>query len=157
AGRVAALILADTRAGADTEEGKRARYDTAELVRRSGPSALVETMIPRLLGATTLQNDPLVAERVRKMIESNTAEGIAQASLAMAARSDSTDLLEQIDCPALVIVGTEDKLTPPSEAEKMSGAIRNARLEIISGAGHLPNMEQSGDFNLVITKFIEEL
>ncbi|MGE3436551.1 MAG: alpha/beta fold hydrolase [Blastocatellales bacterium] len=154
---VSALILADTRAQADTEEGRQARYDVADLVRKSGPSALVETMIPRLLGETTLRNNPQVVDRVRRMIESNTAEGIAQASLAMAARGDSTDLLEQIDCPALVVVGAEDKLTPPSEAEKMSSAIRNAKFEIISGAGHLPNIEQPNDFNLVITKVIEKL
>lgn len=154
---VSALILADTRANADTDEGKQARYDLANLVRRSGQPALAGIMIPRLLGATTLQNDSLVVERVRRMIESNTAEGIAQASLAMAARSDSTDLLEQIECPALVVVGAEDRLTPPGEAERMCGAIHNARFEIIPGAGHLPNIERPGDFNLVITRFIEGL
>jgi len=157
AGMISALILADTRAKADTEEGRKARRDTAELVRRSGPSALVEMMIPKLIGATTLRNDPHIAERVRKMIESNTAEGIAQASLAMAAREDSTDLLERIDCPSLVVVGAEDNLTPPSEAENMCGAIRNARLEVIAGAGHLPNIEQADVFNLAIARFIENL
>jgi pimeloyl-ACP methyl ester carboxylesterase len=154
---VSALILADTRATADTDEGKQARRDLAALARKSGPSALVETMTSRLLGETTLRDKPQIVERVRLMIESNTGEGIARASLAMAARSDSTDLLERIDCPALVIVGAEDKLTPPSEAEKMSGAIGAARFEIISGAGHLPNIERPDDFNLAITKFLEEL
>src|SRR5262249_22491663 len=133
ASRVAALVLADTRASADTDEGKRARYETAELARRSGPTALVDTIIPKLLGETTLRRNPQIAERVRAMIESSSAEGIAQASLAMAARADSMDLLERIDCPALVIVGAEDKLTPPSEAEKIVQKLRNARLEIISG------------------------
>jgi pimeloyl-ACP methyl ester carboxylesterase len=154
---VSALILADTRATADTEEGKQARRDLAALARKLGPSALVETMTSRLLGETTLRDKPQIVERVRLMIESNTGEGIAQASLAMATRGDSTDLLQRIDCPALAIVGAEDKLTPPSEAEKMCGAIGAARLELISGAGHLPNIEQPDDFNLAITKFIEEL
>lgn len=157
ADRVSALILADTRANRDTEEGKRARYEMAELARKSGPSALVEIMIPRLIGATTLQNNPRVAKRVQNMIESNSAEGIAQALLGMAERDDSTDLLAQINCPTLVIAGSEDKLTPPSEAEKMSEAICNANFEVISGAGHLPNIEQPGDFNRVITQFLNEL
>lgn len=154
---VSALILADTRATADTEEGKKARRETAELARRSGPSALVEMMAPRLLGATTLRHNPQIVARVRSMIESNTAEGIAQASLAMAARDDSTDLLDRIDCPTLVIVGAEDGLTTPTEAEIMSAAIRNARFEIIPGAGHLPNIEQPGVFNSVIAKFLEDM
>jgi pimeloyl-ACP methyl ester carboxylesterase len=154
---VSALILADTRATADTEEGKQTRREMAALARRSGPLALVETMVPRLLGETTLRDKPQIVERVRRMIESNSGEGIARASLAMAARNDSTDLLEHIDCPALVIVGAEDKLTAPPEVEKMSAAIRAAKLEIISAAGHLPNIEQPDDFNLIITKFVEEL
>ncbi len=155
--KVSAIILADTRAKADSDEGKKARYDLAELVRKSGPSALVEMMIPRLLGATTLHSNRQIAERIRKMIESNAAEGIAQASLAMSARRDSTDLLERIDCPSLVVVGAEDKLIPQSEAKEMSGMIRNAEFEVISGAGHLANIEQSDAFNFVITKFITAL
>jgi pimeloyl-ACP methyl ester carboxylesterase len=161
AARVAALVLADTRATADTDEGKRARYETAELARKSGPTALpaawVDTTISKLLGETTLRRDPKIAERVRAMIESSSAEGIAQASLAMAARADSMDLLERIDCPTLVIVGAEDKLTPPSEAEKMSQKLRNARLEVIAGAGHLSNIEQPDDFNSLIEGFLADL
>ncbi len=155
--RVSALILSDTRATADTEEGKKARYEMAELARQSGSSALVEVMIPRLLGVTTLQSNPRIAERVKKMIESNKAEGIAQALIRMAKRDDSTDLLTQINCPTLIIVGSEDKLTPPSEAEKMSEAISNAKLEVIQNAGHLPNIERPDDFNYAVTKFLSEL
>jgi pimeloyl-ACP methyl ester carboxylesterase len=114
-------------------------------------------MIPRLIGAATLQSNPLVAERVRKMIESNNTEGIAQALIGMAERDDSTDLLNEIKCPTLVIVGSQDKLTPPSEAEKMSKEISNAGFEVIRNAGHLPNIEQPDDFNRVITKFLSEL
>jgi 3-oxoadipate enol-lactonase len=157
ASMVAAFVLADTRASPDTEEGKQARYDLAEQARRSGPTDLVDTMIPKLLGATTLRRDPPIVRRVREMIESNLAEGIAQASLAMAARADSTDLLGRIDCPALVIVGAEDKLTPPGEVEKMSRALPRARFRIISDAGHLPNIERPENFNAAVAEFLAEL
>jgi pimeloyl-ACP methyl ester carboxylesterase len=111
-------------------------------------------MIPKLLGATTLRRDPGIVERVRGMIESNLAEGIAQASLAMAARPDSTDLLGRIDCPALVVVGAEDKLTPPGEAEKMSRAIPRAGFRMIPDAGHLSNIERPDDFNAIVAEFL---
>lgn len=118
--RVNALILCDTRATADTEEGKQARYEMAELARNSGASAMVEPMTPRLLGETTLQTIPHIIERVKKMIEAAQPEGIAQALIGMAHRNDSMDLLPKITCPTLIVVGNEDKLTPPDDAEKMA-------------------------------------
>jgi 3-oxoadipate enol-lactonase len=91
------------------------------------------------------------------MIESGQPEGIAQALLAMAVRPDSTGMLPQIGCPALIIVGNEDKLTPPSESEKIGQAIPDSTLAIIDGAGHLPNIEQPEPFNSVISRFLSSL
>jgi pimeloyl-ACP methyl ester carboxylesterase len=156
-GKVSALILADTKAQADTEDGKRSRYEMAELARQKGSSALVETMIPRLIGENTLRGNPQVVERLKKIIESAQPEGIAQALIAMAGRNDSTDLLSEITCRSLIIVGKEDKLTPPSDAEKMNQAIRGSSIEIIQNAGHLPNMEQKESFNQAISIFLSKL
>ncbi|MCI0336139.1 MAG: alpha/beta hydrolase [Acidobacteria bacterium] len=152
--RVSALILADTRSTPDNEEGKRGRLEMAELVRNNGAPALVDIMIPRLFGETTLRNNPQVAERVKAMIESSQPEGVAQALLAMAGRVDSTDMLPQISCPTLIIVGNEDKLTPPDESEKMSQAIPGSILEIILNAGHLTNIEQPESFNRSVSDFL---
>jgi 3-oxoadipate enol-lactonase len=153
--RVKALILADTRAPADTEEGKTGRYEMAELARKAGAAALVEPMTPKLLGATSLQNKPALVERVQGMIRVAQAEGIVRALLGMAQRTDATDLLAQITCPTLIIVGSEDKLTPPSDAEKMSQRIPNAQLEIVATAGHLSNLEQSETFNRLVANFLQ--
>jgi pimeloyl-ACP methyl ester carboxylesterase len=156
-GKVAALILADTKPQADTEEGKRGRYEMAELARSKGSSALVETMIPRLIGENTLRSNPQVYERLKKMIESAQPDGIAQALIAMAGRNDSTDLLTGISCRSLIIVGKEDKLTPPGDAEKMHRAIRGSSIEIIQNAGHLPNIEQKESFNQAVSIFLSGL
>jgi 3-oxoadipate enol-lactonase len=159
--KISALILADTRATPDSEEGKRGRYEMAELARTKGAPALTEVlidkMLPRLLGETIQRTKPAVVERVKAMIESGQPEGIAQALLAMAARPDSTGLLPQIGCPTLIIVGNEDKLTPPSESEKMGQAISDSTLAIIDDAGHLPNIEQPESFNSVISRFLSGL
>jgi pimeloyl-ACP methyl ester carboxylesterase len=154
---VTALILADTKAGADTEEGKKGRSEMAELARSKGPSALVEIMTPRLLGESTLKNDPNAVKRVKTMIESAQAEGIAQALTAMADRPDSTELLSQINRPTLIIVGKEDKLTPPSEAEKMNQAIAGSALELVQNCGHLPNIERPESFNRAVRGFLGKL
>jgi 3-oxoadipate enol-lactonase len=157
ADRISAMILADTRATPDNEEGKQARHEMADLARKKGAAALVDKMLPRLLGETTQRDKPAVVERVKSMIESGQPEGIAQALLAMADRPDSTPLLSQIDCPALIIVGNEDKLTPPSESEKIKQAIPDSTLAVIDDAGHLPNIEQPASFNLALSRFLRRL
>ena len=155
--RVNALILCDTRAVTDTEEGKRARFETADLARSQGASAIAELMIPKLLGETTLNTRPQIAERVRTMIETANPEGIARALIGMAGRDDSTDLLAKINCPTLVVVGEEDTLTSPSESEKMSAAIRGSQLAVISKAGHLANLESATDFNRIVGDFLKRI
>ncbi len=149
--RVAALILADTRAGADSEEGRQGREKNARLAEEQGPSAIADQMLPKLLSP----NAPAaLRDQVRAIIESNDRAGIAAALRAMAARPDSTPLLATIDVPTLVIVGAEDALTPPSEAEAMFNAIPGCRLAEIPGAGHLSNVEAPEAFNAEVTEFL---
>jgi pimeloyl-ACP methyl ester carboxylesterase len=89
------------------------------------------------------------------MIEANSPSGIAAAQRAMAARRDSTDLLAAINLPVLVIVGSEDALTPIAEGETMHRALRGSRLEVIEGAGHLSNLEQPRLFNAALGDFLQ--
>jgi len=149
--RIAALILADTRAGADSVEGKQGREQNAKLAETQGPGAIADLMLPKLLSP----NAPAaLRDQVRAMIESNDRAGIASALRAMAARPDSTPLLAAIDVPTLVLVGAEDALTPPSEAEAMFNAIPGCRLAEIPGAGHLSNLESPAAFNAQVLEFL---
>jgi len=155
--RVKALILCDTKAGSDTEEIKQGRYETAKTIHKKGISVLVDTMVPRLLGETTIKSRPQITECIREMIKTAQPEGVAQALTAMAERKDSSDLLPQITCPTMIIVGDEDKLTPPSEADKMSRAIGSSQLAVIRNAGHLPNIEQPVIFDRIVDDFMSRL
>jgi 3-oxoadipate enol-lactonase len=154
AARVAALILADTRAGADAEEAKRARYEISDQVLREGLSKLPDQLLPKLLAPDTPTLQPQVAEQVRAMIVNNQAEGVVRAQAAMAERTDSAPLFDKINCPTLVIVGEKDTLTPPSEAEKMRVGIPGAQLKIIPAAGHLSNLERPDAFNQTLSEFL---
>lgn len=152
--RIASLILCDTRATADTEEARKGRYETAALARREGAAPLVESMTPRLLGATSLAERPDLVGRVKEMILSSHPEGIARALIGMAERPDSTDLLAGIEIPTLIVAGNEDKLTPPEEMRTMADAIPGATFLIIDRAGHLPNLEQPSLFNQALREFL---
>ena len=79
--------------------------------------------------------------------------GSAGDLMAMAARPDSTPLLQRISCPTQIIVGELDVPTPPADARLMSEKIPNARLAVIPGAGHLSNLEQPELFNESIRSF----
>ena len=111
-------------------------------------------MIPLLLGRTTLESRPSVVERVRTMIEANSPLGIAGAQRGMAERRDSTYILPDVDLPVTIVVGSEDTLTPVTEAESLRSGIRGARLCVIKGAGHLSNVERPEGFNPVLTELI---
>ena len=139
--RIAGLILCDTKADADTPEGKRAREDNIKLVESRGAAALAERMVPMLLGRTTQQTQPQLVQEVREMVTAAAVPGLVGALAAMKDRPDSTELLATIDVPTLVVVGQEDEITPPSVARRLKDAIPSASLTAIAGAGHVVPLE----------------
>lgn len=154
-GRFNAVVLADTKAPADTAEGKAARQKLLDLVRREGPPAVAGQMVPKLLGETSRRDRPELEGLVRDMIVSNHAEGIAGAIEAMMDRPDSTPLLSsRLSIPALVLVGAEDTLTPPAESEAMQARMERSRLVVLPGAGHLSNLEAPDGFSQALADFL---
>jgi Predicted hydrolases or acyltransferases (alpha/beta hydrolase superfamily) len=150
------VVFADTRAAADTAEGKENRMKMAARVRESGSASLAEDLLVKLLGKTTRATSPDTVARIRALIERASPEAIAHALLGMAEREDSTDFLSSVHCPTLVIVGSEDDLTPPDESKKLSALIEGSQLEIIEGAGHLSNLEKPAEFNDVLRRFLSK-
>jgi len=157
AARVKGLILADTKAQADTEEGKNGRFQLAQIAYKKGPSAIADVMIPKLLSPATVQTNLDLVHQVRGMIEGNQISGIAGDLMAMADRPDSVPLLSQITCPTQLIVGELDQATPPSDARLMADHIPQARLAIIPNAAHLSNLEQPETFNQIVGSFASDL
>lgn len=151
--RVRGLILMDTRAEADSTEGRRARDALIGRVREQGALAAAEAMLPRFF---TPQVSPEIIERIRTMILRTPVAGIVGALSAMRERPDSTALLETLTgIPTLVLVGAEDMITPPPIAQAMATAIPGARLMEIPGAGHLPCVEQPVPTTRAILKFLQ--
>jgi 3-oxoadipate enol-lactonase len=140
--RVRGLILVDTRAEADSAEGRRARDAAAATARERGASAVAEAMLPKMLAPSTIAESPEVTARVRALMAGTPVAGIVGALAAMRDRSGSESLLPTLEIRTLVIVGEKDSVTPPDRASAMAQAIPHARLAIIPGAGHLPSLEQ---------------
>lgn len=155
--RVRALILADTRPHADTEEARRTRETQAQRALATGMQELAAAMLPKLLTRATHAHRPEIVARVREMIMSTSPVGAAAALRGMAQRRDQTDLLAEINLPTLILVGKEDEITPPSVAEQMHRAIRNSQLVVINGAAHCANLEQAVEFNHALIHFLRML
>ncbi len=153
--RVSGLILVDTQAGADTDDMKRARDDTARLAESGGAAAIAERMLPRLLGRSTQQTQPQVVERTRAIINKAPVPGMVGALRAMRDRPDSTPLLPTIDVRTLVVVGQEDELTPPALSKAMMSAIPSAAMTVIPGAGHVSPLEAPTAVSRVFAEFLE--
>ncbi len=155
--RLQALVLTDTRAQADTPEGRNARFQLAQTAHTKGPTAVAEVMLPKLLAPETLRFNPSLVQQIRSMIETMPLSGIAGDLMAMADRPESVSMLPSIPYPTLVIVGEQDQATPVADARLMADGIPGARLAIIPQAGHLPNLEQPEQFNQVIEEFLSLL
>jgi pimeloyl-ACP methyl ester carboxylesterase len=155
--RVEALLLADTKAQADTPEQREGRLRTAETVERQGTGQLAETMLPALLGATSRERRPEVVTRVRGWVEQAPPATVAWASRAMAARPDSFAVLRATDVPALVVVGEQDVLSPVAQAQEMAEALPQGRLALVRDAGHLSAVEDPEAFGAVVAAFLGEL
>jgi len=148
--RVTGLVLANTRAAADSPQGKINRTAMLERLSRDGVSAIADEMVPKLLGETTRRDQPDLVEVVNRLILANTSETIAAAVRAMRERPDSTPLLPRLACPVTLIHGAEDVLIPVAEAERMRDVIPGARLVVLPAVGHLSNLEDPVGFNAAI-------
>jgi pimeloyl-ACP methyl ester carboxylesterase len=154
-GRLRGLILADTKAEPDTAEARANRDKTIAFAREHPAADVAEPMIPKLLGDQTRAKRPEVTEEVRRIALAQSPGGIIGALQALRDRPDATPGLGRIAVPTLVLVGSEDVLTPPSQAQAMVAAIRGSRLALISGAGHLANLEQPAAFNAALHAFLD--
>jgi 3-oxoadipate enol-lactonase len=148
--RLAGLLLADTKAAPDSDEARAARDEAAHLVRGQGVSAYVDKQLPRLLSPAAPSG---LRDGVRALC-AQSADAVLAGLLAMRDRPDRRGELAGIDCPTLVVVGTDDGLTPPAEAEAMATAIPKAVLVEIPAAGHLAVLEAPLPFSQAVSGFL---
>jgi 3-oxoadipate enol-lactonase len=156
--RVRGLVLVDTRAEADSLEGRRARDVAAATAREGGAVAVAEAMLPKMLAPSTMTQRPEVVEQVRSIMAGTPVAGIAGALAAMRDRPGSEALLPTLtSVPTLVISGEADSLIPPEQARAMAQAIPGARFATIADAGHLPSVEQPAATTQILREFLGSL
>jgi pimeloyl-ACP methyl ester carboxylesterase len=151
--RLAALVLADTRAAADSPETRRAREEARALIESSGTSTYLDRSLPRLVAPDA---PPAVLARVRALAETR-GERIIAGLAALRDRPDRTSELAAIRCPTLVIGGARDQVIPLEEMHGMSAAIPGARFVALDGVGHLASLEEPAPFGAALRGFLDKL
>ncbi|MGD9127258.1 MAG: alpha/beta hydrolase [Planctomycetia bacterium] len=155
ADRVERLALFDTRPNIDTPEGIQNREQTAQRALSEGIEPIIEGMIPKLFSPVSLERKSELVEQMRQKMLATLPNTIAAASLAMAARADSTELLAQLKIPTLVMVGEHDIPSPPEVMQQMADSIANATFVQVPAAGHLTPLEQPEIVNKSLLQFLK--
>ena len=156
-GTLRGLILVDTKAEADTAEGKAGRDKMIAQAREQGTKPIADAMFGKLIPEEAAKGRPALARELREIMDSQRATTLAHALAAMRDRVDRTDVLARIDVPTLMIVGEKDGISPPDVMRKMHEKVRGSELLVIPGAGHMTPMEQPGQVNRAMERFLERV
>ncbi len=151
-----AAILCDTKSEADTNINKINRAKQIKQIKAGDKAAFYGNFVKGAVSEKNYSENPALLEFVNTMMGWQKDIAVAGALMTLAARTDTTEFLERIDLPVLVVVGKEDKLTPPEYSKLIYGKIRNADISMIDNAGHFSNMENPEEFNKVVAKFLKD-
>lgn len=152
--RIARLVICHSRSAADTPETARGRRIAIEGIRQSGPAAFLAAMLGRLLAPQTQAAQPAVVSAVQGWMQQASPESLTWTLDAIAGRPDSTPWLAAIQCPTLILAGSEDPITPAAEMRELAGQIRSSRFVELPDAGHLSPCECPARFNSLLEDFL---
>jgi 3-oxoadipate enol-lactonase len=148
--RLAALVLADTRAAGDGMAALAGRAAAIQAIGTQGVSTYLDQSIPRLLAPDA---PAATASRARSLAETK-AQTLLDGIAALRDRPNRTAELGALACPTLVLVGSADQVTPAAEMRQMAAAIAGARFVELPGVGHLSNLEAPGAFNQAVLEHL---
>jgi pimeloyl-ACP methyl ester carboxylesterase len=152
--RIRGLGFFATRAVADTKDARENRLRSVEALEKFGMEPYAKKIVKSQLGKTTLETRPEIMRSALDIMISNAQEGAMDSLKAMAERRDSSDLLNSIRVPALIVAGAEDTIVPAAEMEAMHRRISGSEFHVVPQAGHLVNLEQPEAFHRILRDFL---
>lgn len=155
--RLRGLVLADTRAEADTPQTRAKRDEMIEFAEVRTINEIADKQRPNVLGETTLARRPEVVKEWDGIVLAQSAPAVVAGTRALRDRADGRAWLGGIKIPTLLIFGDEDKMAPPEIISTLMNGIKNSKVEIIAGAGHMSNMEDAPAFNKSLLNFLAAL
>jgi len=153
--RIIAAVLADTMGRDDSAERRAARMGQAEVIRTQGLAEFANMVLPRMFSAAAYANRPELVDRFRRTITSQRPEAVEAALLGLASRPNMLAALSSVSIPTLVLVGSEDTATTPSDSRELAATIPDADLVILPGSGHMSCWEDPQGFNSAVRVFLD--
>ena len=140
--RVTRLALLDTRSRPEQPEETERRHQFMKLAQTArGFTPVTNRMLPLMLHPSRIKEAPLV-KVIREMAERTGVEAYIRQQNAIISRPDFRPNLVRIKCPALVLCGRQDQLTPLKNSEEMAQAIPGAKLIVVEECGHVSTLER---------------
>jgi len=155
--RFEALVLSDTNCQADSEEGKEKRMKSIHSILKNGVSNYADESVKNLFTHESFSTHEEEITSVKKMICNTSEESICCTLLALSARKETCNRLSGIDVPVLILVGEEDKITPPEVSTLMREKIKDSTMYVIPHAAHLSNLEQPEEYNEQLMRFFAKV
>jgi pimeloyl-ACP methyl ester carboxylesterase len=150
-----ALILCDTRAEADNNEGKIKRSANIDTINTRGLETFINKFVPTCFAKEAVKDKEEYYTSTLEKAHRNNPTGVKGAILAIMSRTDTTHVLPEIKIPTLVLCGSFDRLTPHQTMRKMAEQIPGSEFAIIPLSGHMSPVENPGAVNDLIKGFLK--
>ena len=150
---VASLVLADTSARADELMATNLKA-SGEAALLYGMTAVAQMFMPATFCQTAIAENREYVQTFQDAFCATDPQAF-NTGLQAIAELDFLDRLDQITVPTLVVVGTDDALTPPEHAKAIAAQIADARLVLLDGAGHMSNLDNADEFTQLLTEFLD--
>jgi pimeloyl-ACP methyl ester carboxylesterase len=155
--RFRGIVLCDTRSTADGRRGRLARATGIRRIEEEGLEPFVDDFLVAVLAPGTRERHPELWAELKRSMMANSPIGVRGQLLAMASRTDTGRVLRDLSVPALVVNGSEDRLTTPATGRSLAARIPNAVFSLIEGAGHLSSIEAPAEFNRVVRSYLRHV
>lgn len=153
--RIAGLILMDTNTAPDSQAAKQKRLEMIETAETGGIDAVIDAALLNIISPAHRDND-IIRHILVHMARSTGVRKYANEQKVIMSRPDSADTLKNIKCPALVLGGAQDALSPPDAMEKIAAAMPNAVHAVIAHSGHLPPVENPAAVTAAFRAFLRQ-
>lgn len=158
-GRVAAVVLVSTSAGGPAHvPGDPAAHTLLRRAASLAPEEWSEGVMPHLFGAAynATRSERLV-RLARWWARAPQPEAALARQWAAWDAFDRSGDLHRIRCPALVVHGAADTLSPPDNGRFLAEHVPDARWLLLEGVGHSPHLEDPERFNAEVRAFLEDV
>jgi 3-oxoadipate enol-lactonase len=155
--RFNALVLAATQCGIDSPEVMAERSRLIALLDKGGMDAYADEAMKHWFAPNSFTTRKEEVRAVRNMALATHADAVRNTLHALSARRETCGNLWSIPCPALILTGKEDVITPPEAAAFMRENISGSSLHLIEYAGHLANLENTHEFNSLLRRFVDKV